>query len=255
MSILAKKVAVITGGATGIGQATTVRFSKEGANVVYSVHEQSGDETAQEIIKNNGNGISVHADVSKTEDVKNLMAIAFEEYGEIDIVVSNAGLMSSHKSVSKIKIDYWDKVIDVNLKGCFLCAKSALPYMIKNSGGSFVNITSISGLVAFQGEPAYGASKAGIMQLTRSIAVDYAKHNIRANCLAVGIIDNDMTKREMMLEGNSHEIRENLEMKQPLGRMGTNEEVAAAALFLACGESSFITGTTLVVDGGLTAKA
>ena len=172
MSFLAKKVAVITGGATGIGQATVARFSKEGANVVYSVHKQSGEKTAQEIIKNNGNGIPVSADVSKTEDVKKLMAVAFEEYGKIDIVVSNAGLMSSHKSASKIKIDYWDKVIDVNLKGCFLCAKHALPYMIKNSGGSFVNIASISGIVAFQGEPAYGASKAGIMQLTRSIAVD-----------------------------------------------------------------------------------
>ena len=252
---LTGKVAVVTGGATGIGRAAAVRFAREGAKVVYTVNRQAGKSTAQEIAEAGGEAIEIKTDVSNPRDVEDLMKMAVDTYGKIDILVSNAGLMSEHKPVGDVPLEYWDRVISVNLKGCFLCAKYALPHMIKNGAGSIVTVASISGLVAFPGEPAYGASKGGIIQLTRSLAIDYADRNIRANCLAVGIIDNDMTRREMELDGDPTEIRHELAKKQPVGRMGTNEEVAAAALFLASDEASFITGATLVVDGGLVASA
>ncbi len=255
MAQLVGKVAVVTGGATGIGRATAVRFAREGAKVVYTVNRQAGKSTAQEITEAGGDAIEIKTDVSNPQDVEDLMKIAVDTYGKIDILISNAGLMSGHKPAGDITLEYWEQVINVNLKGCFLCAKYVLPHMIKNGAGSIVTVASISGLVAFRGEPEYGASKGGIIQLTRGLAIDYARQNIRANSLAVGIIDNDMTHREMEIEGDPAINLHELAKKQPVGLMGTNEEVAAAALFLASDEASFITGATLVVDGGLVASA
>jgi len=239
----------VTGGGTGIGRATSLLFVQEGARVVVAdLNERAGQETVAKIADAGGNAIFVKTDVADEAQVENMVNEAVSRYGTIDILFANAGVLEMAPAVDLCRND-WYKVIDVNLTGVFLCAKHAIPVMQRNGGGSIINTASIAGLVGFGNAPAYTASKGGVILLTKTLALDYAKDNIRVNAVCPGAI-----RTPMLTEGAVSEMIDDLAKLHPLGRIGEPAEVAAAVLFLASDESSFITGTSLVVDGGYTAQ-
>ncbi len=247
---LSGKVAIVTGAGSGIGRASAILFAREGAKVVVSdADEKSGKETALMIKKAKGAAIFAKADISSDSDAKDLIAAAVRAFGKLNVLFNNAGILR-HGNAAECTERDWDRVIDVNLKGAWLCSKHAIPEMIKTGGGSIINTSSIAGLVAFSGIAAYTASKGGIIQLTKSMALDFANKKIRANAICPGIIKTAMTK-EMLKDKKASEA---MLKATPLGRFGVPEDVASAALYLASDDSSFVTGTTLVVDGGWTLK-
>jgi NAD(P)-dependent dehydrogenase (short-subunit alcohol dehydrogenase family) len=246
------KVAIITGAASGIGKATALLFAQEGANVVVAdFMDELGEETVKVINESGGKAVFVHTDVSKAEDVKNMIKTAVDTYGRLDIIFNNAGIEGASIDTANYPENVFDKVIAVNLKGVWLGIKYALPELLKNGGGSIINTTSVAGLVAFAGLSAYNATKGGIIQLTKTAAIEYAKQNIRVNCIAPGVIETAMVDRVLKAQPEAKAAFIQIE---PVGRFGKPEEVAKAALFLASDDSSFITGTVLIVDGGLTAQ-
>jgi NAD(P)-dependent dehydrogenase (short-subunit alcohol dehydrogenase family) len=246
------KVAIITGAASGIGKATAMLFAQEGANVVVAdFMDELGEETVKIINESGGKAIFVHTDVSKAEDVKNMIKTAVDTYGRLDIVFNNAGIEGASVDTANYPENVFDKVVAVNMKGVWLGIKYAVQELLRNGGGSIINTTSVAGLVAFPGLSAYNATKGGIIQLTKTAAIEYAKQNIRVNCIAPGVIETAMVDR--VLKGQPEAKAAFIQM-EPVGRFGKPEEVAKAALFLASDDSSFITGTVLIVDGGLTAQ-
>jgi len=248
------KVAVITGGTSGIGLATAILFAKEGAKVVIASRDNEAGRAALDLIKsNNGEAIFVKTDVSNEEDVKILIAESLRRYKRLDILFNNAGIELA-KPVTETSSEELAKVIDINLKGVFYGCKYAIPYMIRNGGGSIINTASSVGLVGSPNLAAYSASKGAIIALTKQIAIDYARKNIRVNCVCPGAIATPMIERFIAKSPNPEETRKQLNEMHPIGRMGRAEEIANAVLFLASDESSFITGHSLVVDGGLTAQ-
>jgi len=246
------KVAIITGAAAGIGKATAVLFAQEGAKVVVAdVMDELGEETVKMINDSGGKAVFVHTDVSKAEDVHCMVKTAVDTYGRLDIVFNNAGIEGPSIDTANYPEDVFDKVVAVNLKGVWHGIKYAVPELLKNGGGCIINTSSVAGLVAFAGLSAYNATKGGIIQLTKTAAIEYAKQNIRVNCIAPGVIETAMVDR--VLKGQP-EAKAAFIQIEPVGRFGKPEEVAKAALFLASEDSSFITGTVLIVDGGLTAQ-
>jgi len=246
------KVAIITGASSGIGKATAILFAQEGAKVVVAdISDELGEETVKLINESGGKAIFVHTDVSKAEDVKNLIKTAVYTYGRLDIIFNNAGIEGIIVDTANYPENLFDKVLAVNLKGVWLGIKYAVPELLKNGGGSIINTASVAGLVGFAGLSAYNATKGGIIQLTKTAALEYAKQNIRVNCIAPGVIETPMVDR--FLKGQP-EARAAFVQLEPVGRFGKPEEIAKAALFLASDDSSFVTGTVLVVDGGLTAQ-
>jgi len=246
---LKDKVAVITGAGSGIGRATAVLFAKEGAKVVVSDYkEDTARATLDEILKNGGEGIAVKADVSKEAEIQHLMEEAFNRYGRLNVLVSNAGI-GEVSPVEELSEDAWHRTIDINLKGVFFCAKHAIPYMRKSGGGSIVNNASILGHVGFPGAAAYNAAKGGVVILTKNMALDYAKDKIRVNAVCPGFI-----RTPMVEEGAVKGQLDYLVTLHPLGRLGEPVEVAYGMLFLASDEASFITGSSLMIDGGYTAQ-
>ncbi len=241
-----KKVALITGGARGIGREIAKKFAKEGCNLVLNY---VSDNTDVEKIKSEFNeyGIDVlvlKADVSVFSDCENLVKEAIEKFGKIDILVNNAGI-TKDTLIAMMKEDAFDKVIDVNLKGTFNVTKNVVPYMMKKRNGNIINISSVVGVVGNAGQSNYAASKAGIIGFTKSLAKELAPRNIRVNAVAPGFIDTDMTS---VL---SDKVKENINLQIPLKRMGKAEEVANVVSFLANDESSYITGQVINVDGGM----
>lgn len=241
-----KKVALITGGARGIGREIAKKFAKEGCNLVLNY---VSDNTDVEKIKSEFNeyGIDVlvlKADVSVFLDCENLVKEAIEKFGKIDILVNNAGI-TKDTLIAMMKEDAFDKVIDVNLKGTFNVTKNVVPYMMKKRNGNIINISSVVGVVGNAGQSNYAASKAGIIGFTKSLAKELAPRNIRVNAVAPGFIDTDMTS---VL---SDKVKENINLQIPLKRMGKAEEVANVVSFLANDESSYITGQVINVDGGM----
>jgi NAD(P)-dependent dehydrogenase (short-subunit alcohol dehydrogenase family) len=252
MGKLDGKVAIITGAASGIGKATAILFAQEGAKVVVAdITDDLGEETVKMINKSGGKAIFVHVNISKAEDVENMIKTTVKAYGRLDIIFNNAGIEGASADTANYPENIFDKVVAVNLKGVWLGIKYAVPELLKNGGGSIINTTSVAGLVGFASSSAYSASKGGIIQLTKTAALEYAKQNIRVNCIAPGVIDTPMIDRIIK---DHPEVEEALIQAEPIGRLGKPEEIAQAALFLASGDSSFVTGTVLVVDGGLTAK-
>jgi len=246
------KVAIITGASSGIGKATAILFAQEGAKVIVAdVADELGEETVKLINEGGGRAIFVHTDVSKAEDVKNLVKTAVDTYGRLDIIFNNAGIEGVSVDTANYPENIFDKVLAVNLKGVWLGIKYAVPELLKNGGGSIINTASVAGLVGFAGLSAYNATKGGIIQLTKTAALEYAKQNIRVNCIAPGVIETPMVDR--FLKGQP-EAKAAFVQIEPVGRFGKPEEIAKAALFLASDDSSFVTGTVLVVDGGLTAQ-
>ena len=242
------KVAIITGAGSGIGAATAIIFAKEGAKVVVAdVNEQGGKDIVAKIKKAKGEAFFLRCDVSREADAKNLINETIRKYKRLDILFNNAGIVK-WGAAAEAKEQDWDKVIDVNLKGVFLCSKYAIPVM--KGGGSIINTASIAGLVAFGGIAAYCASKGGIVMLTKSMALDYAAKKIRVNAICPGVIETAMTKS--ILEDKK--MKENMLKSTPIGRIGKPEDIGYAALYLASDESTFVTGTALVVDGGWTVQ-
>jgi len=241
-----KQVVLVTGGSRGIGKAIALKYSKEGYNVVlnYLSDNTDIDGLTKEFEENGAEVLCVKADVSKADEVKKLVEKAIEKFGRIDVLVNNAGI-TKDTLLMRMKEEDFDKVIDVNLKGTFLVTKEVIPYMIKKRNGRIVNLSSIVGVAGNAGQSNYAASKAGIIGFTKSLAKEVASRNIRANCVAPGFIETDMTS---VL---SDEIKANISSQIPMKRMGTVQDVANVVYFLGNSDSSYITGQVINIDGGM----
>ncbi|MDI6892441.1 MAG: 3-oxoacyl-[acyl-carrier-protein] reductase [Actinomycetota bacterium] len=248
MAGLEGKVAVVTGSARGIGRAICLKLAQLGADVV--VNAVSSEEMALGLVKEiKGMGrkaIFVKANIANVAEARKLMDETVEKFGKIDILVNNAGITRDNL-ILRMKEEEWDAVLNVNLKGTFNCVQAATKYMIKQRQGAIVNIASIIGIAGNAGQANYSASKAGIIGLTKTIARELASRGIRANAIAPGFIETDMTRRL------SEEVRERLIKQIPLTRLGSPEDVANLVAFLASEESSYITGEVIKVDGGMIA--
>jgi NAD(P)-dependent dehydrogenase (short-subunit alcohol dehydrogenase family) len=253
------RVAIITGAGRGQGLAAAHLFVKEGSRVVINDLEQDVvDAAVEEINKAGGQAIGARGDISNGEEVRAVLAKTKEAYGKLDVLYNNAGIGFSAKERMGIAMDDilncteddWRRIIDINLTGIFLFCKYGIPDMIVNGGGVIINTASIGALRGGPSAHAYGASKAGVVQLTRSIAATYGHKGIRANCICPGVIDTEMIQSHML---NAQGARDAISERTPIGRIGTADDIAQLALYLASDVSSFMTGQAIAIDGGMTA--
>jgi NAD(P)-dependent dehydrogenase (short-subunit alcohol dehydrogenase family) len=245
MKSFENKVVIVTGAASGIGKATAIAFAKEGAKVVVSDYQNDlGQQTVEEIKKFQGEATFIKCDVSSEEDVKNLVAKTIEKYGHLDCAYNNAGVEGIPSSTVECNSENWDKTVNIDLKGVWLCMKYEIPEMIKTGKGQIVNCSSIAGLVGFETIPAYVASKHGVIGLTQTAALEYAKNNVRVNAVSPGVIHTPMLDR--FSKGNE----EAMAAQAPMGRVGRPEEIADSVLWLCSEKSSYVTGQAIAVDGG-----
>jgi len=246
------KVAIVTGATDGIGKAIALKFAKEGAKIIMIGRDEAKGRAALEKVREHGEATYFKADVSNSSQVKKLVDGTAQKYGRIDILVNNAavGYVGTVVNTSE---EIWDQVMDINMKGVFLCCKYVIPYMQKKGGGAIINIGSINSLMAMENEAVYDASKGGVLMLTRAIALDFAKSNIRANCICPGAVETAMLKVSLDGASDPAKAREWITARHPVGRLGTPDEIAEAALFLASDASSFVTGAAIPVDGGILA--
>ncbi len=248
MARLKDKIAAITGSGKGLGEAMALLFSREGAKiVVFDIDEGAGRETVEQIREQGGEAIFVHGDVSNPDDAVRLIDAAVDAYGRADVLVNNAGIHVD-KTVANTTEAEWDQILGVNLKGVFLCSKAAIPQMRRQGGGNIICISSISGLIGQLNQAAYNASKHGIIGLVKCMAYDHAQENIRANAICPGVMNTPLVA-SVPEEHIAPYRKANL-----LERFAEPIEVANAALFLASDESSHVTGSAMVVDGGYTTK-
>lgn len=243
------KVAIVTGAGTGIGRAISFLFAREGAKVaVADIDVGAAEATVAEIAETGVSALAIEADVTEAAGVENMMRATVTTYGHLDVLINNAGV-GTDGDVVELPEKEWQRILDVNLKGVFLCCKYAIPAMKKSGGGSIVNIASTAAFVGGSVSCVYPASKAGVVALSKSTALRYAHNNIRVNCVCPGHVDTALTYTL-----KDPKVKAALIRKYPLGRLGAPEEIANAVLFLASDEASFITGTELIVDGGYTAQ-
>ncbi len=244
---------MVTGGGSGIGRSIALLFAGEGAHVVVADKVPSGAEQVVLAIRRDGRkGVFVQGDVGLWSDANAIVKETIREYGRLDILVNSAGIQIQG-SVVEATEESWDEVIRVNLKGTFLMSKFAIPEMMKQGRGVVINLGSGAGLLGVAGGAAYCASKAAVVVLTKQVAVDYGRYGIRVNCLCPGIIDTSFNDRLLELTQDPVAERKKLEGASVFGRLGTPEDVAHAALYLASDEAAFVTGLSLVVDGGMLA--
>ncbi|MFF2846311.1 SDR family NAD(P)-dependent oxidoreductase [Streptomyces sp. NPDC058001] len=246
---LAGKVAVVTGAGSGIGRATARLFAEEGAQVVCADLSGKEKEAAASI---GAAAVPVHADVSSAEDVSHMIDTAVREFGRLDVLFSNAGFGGPHQSLVDTSEESFDRLVAVNLKGVFLGLKYAIPAMLRTGGGSVINTASAAGLVGWKGLAAYSAAKGGVVQLTKSAALDYATAGIRVNAICPGMTWTGLAGSQDIDSEPPAGSGDRLPM--PMKRFGLPRELAAAVLFFASDESSFVTGTALPVDGGYVAR-
>jgi NAD(P)-dependent dehydrogenase (short-subunit alcohol dehydrogenase family) len=250
---LAGKVAIITGGGTGIGLAIAMSFAKEGAGIVITGRRPEKLAEALVSIKKCGcHALSVTADVSLAADAERTAEETEKAFGRIDILVNNAGAVSV-STVENISEEDWDRLMATNLKGPFLMSRAVLPHMRRAGGGSIIHIGSILGLYAMKDRAAYCASKGGITMLTKAMALDHAKDKIRVNCICPSIVETDLVKNIFSPTEEGRRLADLRRASIPLGRFGKPDDVASLALYLASEESSWMTGTALPLDGGLSA--
>lgn len=248
------KVALVTGAASGIGRATAIAFAAEGARVVLADlahHSEAGEAAISEIERGGGEAAFVACDVSIEDDVNHLVSRAIEAFGRLDAAFNNAGIEGEQGETHLCTVQNWDRVISVNLRGVWLCMRAEIEHMLAHGGGAIVNCSSIAGLVGFANIPAYTASKHGVIGLTRVAALEYAQRNIRVNAVCPGVIETPMVER--FVKGDK-QARASLLASEPIGRIGTPEEIASAVLWLCSPGASFTTGHPLVVDGGWVAR-
>jgi NAD(P)-dependent dehydrogenase (short-subunit alcohol dehydrogenase family) len=248
------RVAIVTGGNSGIGRAVSETLARENAHVVIGARNaEAGGQTVEAIQKKGGTAVFVRTDVQDSAQVERLVEEAVARYGTVDIVCHSAGT-----ELVKLLVDTtdeeWDMVMNTNVKGAYLVSKYALPYMIAKRKGVIINISSQLGFVGFERFSAYCASKGAIIQLTKAMALEYAKYGIRVNCVCPGAIETPMIERELRHFEDPVETRRKLITDHPIGRIGRPEEVAEAVLFLASERSSFVIGESLIVDGGYVIK-
>ncbi|MDD4974712.1 MAG: SDR family oxidoreductase [Bacteriovorax sp.] len=249
---LKNKVVIITGASSGIGAASALAFAREGASVVVAdVQIARGEELVSRIQAEDGKAVFIKCDVSLESDVKNMVAKTVEKFGHLNCAFNNAGVEGDSANTMMCSNENWDKIMNINLKGVWLCMKYQIPEMLKNGGGSIVNCSSVAGIVGFSGSPAYTASKHGVIGLTQAAALEFAVKKIRVNAICPGIIQTPMIER--FTHGEA-EVTKMLMEGEPAGRMGLPEEIAQAALWLCSDASSFVTGHPLVVDGGWVAR-
>lgn len=244
------KVAIITGGSFGIGRATAIAFSKKGARVVI-VDWVEDQETLNQIKSTGAEAIFIKCDVSKDEDVRMMVKKTIDTFGRLDYAFNNAGIEGIRGTTVDCTEENWDKTIAINLKGVWLCMKYQLPELLKQGSGSIVNCASIAGMIGYQDLPAYVASKHGIIGLTKTAALEFAKSGIRINAVCPGVIKTPMIDR---LTGNNKEAEDQYASMEPIGRLGRPEEIANAVVWLCSDEASFITGHAMAVDGGWLAQ-
>ncbi len=247
------QVALVTGAAMGIGKAIAELFAREGAAVVAAdIVEREGKATAEKIRAGGGRCVFRRADVSVESEVAALVAAGAKELGDISVLANVAGI--SHESPAHLlDLADWDRILRVNLTSMFLCAKHVLPGMLAARHGAIVNIASVQGLFGFPSFPHYSASKGGIISLTRQLAREYAAQGVRVNCIAPGTVETPMVTLVVNRAPNPAELRATWEKMHPLGRIGKPMDIAYGALFLACEESSWMTGQCVAIDGGLSA--
>ena len=246
------KIALVTGAGSGIGRATALAFAREGAKVVVAdVAAEGGKETLRLIEEAGGSGFFVEGDVSITGDVRTIVQAAVEHYGRLDCAFNNAGIEGAQAPTAECAEENWDRVLAINLKGTWLCMKHEIPIMLKQGGGAIVNTASVAGLVGFPNIPAYNASKGGVIQLTKTAALEYAKQGIRVNAVCPGVIRTPMVERFL---GGSPEAEAQFVAMEPVGRMGLPQEIAEAVVWLCSDAASFVTGHAMAVDGGLVAQ-
>jgi NAD(P)-dependent dehydrogenase (short-subunit alcohol dehydrogenase family) len=255
MGRLDGKVAVVTGGAHGIGRASAKALGAEGAKVaIGDVDETDGKACAKDILGAGGEAVFVRTDVTSMDDVRALVGAAVERWGRLDVMVNNVGVAIGG-AAGEMSEDDWRRVIDVNLTGVWRGMRVAIPIMIEAGGGSIVNMSSVQGHVGFVGWSGYAASKGGVDALTRQAAVEYAPRGIRVNAIVPGTILTEMNERILREVDDPDALQAEWKAMHPVGRVGTPEEVAAVVVFLASEESSFVTGESLRVDGGMVVRA
>lgn len=251
MSLFDGKVAMVTGGSSGIGRAACHLYAREGARVVVSdIDEERGNETCRAIRESNGEAIFIRADVSRPEDCQALVDGTLAEYGRLDIAFNNAGIGGEANHTGEYSVEGWQKVIEINLSGVFYCMRYEIPAMLKTGGGAIVNMASILGQVGFSKSPAYVAAKHGVVGLTRTAAIEYAQQGLRINSVGPAFIHTPLISG---LEENT-QIRDYLISLHPIGRLGESEEVAELVIWLSSEKASFVTGAYYEVDGGYLAR-
>lgn len=244
------RVAIVTGGNAGIGRAISEVFARENASVMIGARNvETGQETVKAIQQKGGTASFLRTDVQDSSQIKKLVDETVKKYGTVDIVCHNAG-RELVKSLVDTTVEEWDAVLNTNARGAFLLSKYALPIMIAKKKGVVINIASQLGFVGFDQFTAYCASKGAIVQLTRAMALEYAKKGIRVNCVCPGAVDTAMVDRELSLFPNPAEIRKQVIDSHPIGRMARPQEIAEAVLFLASDRASFVLGECMLVDGG-----
>jgi NAD(P)-dependent dehydrogenase (short-subunit alcohol dehydrogenase family) len=252
---LKDKVSLIVGGTSGIGLATAGLFSKEGAKVVIvGRHPEKGQAAVDEITRRGGDATFVRADVSREDEANRTVESTVEHFGRLDVLFNNAGV-SFIRKIHEIPADEWDTVIAVNLRGVFLVSKAAIPVMEKNGGGSIINTSSIFGITGSANYGAYCASKAGVIGLTKTMALECAQKKIRVNCISPGAVRTEMMEQGFIIFSQEKGIpadvlREAHAKKSPQGRLAAPEEIAPLVVYLASDESSFVTGSNFLIDGG-----
>ena len=249
---LKDKVVVVTGAGSGIGEAIAKECAREGAKVVASSRRAvNGQPVADEIVKKGGSSIFVKCDVSLEDEVKELIAATIKEYGRIDVLINNAGV-NFVKKFEECRPEDWDRVINTDLRGTYLCSWYAIPYMVKQGGGSIINITSVHTMACMSGATPYDAAKWALVGFTKSLAVEFGSRNIRVNALSPGIIDTQIWQDIQDAAADVQACRDYWNSNIPMEKVGTAMEIAKSAVFLASDDSSYTTGANLLVDGGMT---